>query len=300
MKKLSFIISLLTIFALVSCEKHEILYDTHDLADQSAEFQLHYFEPITSAASNYIDSVFVNGVLYSSVNGSGQLATYNGVPGGATGRFFAVAPGSVKFTFYRGYWSEGEGENEIRHGIVVYENVATLQKGKQNVFVTDLNEAPIVIPNDFPYKDKIHRDPPTAATYDTDSLATGKIVNVLFEKPGVPCQTKIQCQWRNDAKDANGDYIWHDMGTPIGFGEATPLCGFIVHKTAFNSSGYQTLYWRFLKEDGSVFTYTNASGREVAFTDYWTTYIGRSYLYMLGGNRGQSTNRMTMYRWTAL
>ena len=136
--------------------------------------------------------------------------------------------------------------------------------------------------------------------FDADSIATGKIVNVLFEKPGVPCAQKIQCQWRNDEKDANGDYIWHNMGNPIGFGEATPICGFIVHKTAFNSSGYQTLYWRFLKEDGSTFTYTNASGREVAFTDYWTTYIGRSYLYMLGGNRGQSTNRMTMYRWTAL
>lgn len=254
MKKLSFIIAVLTVFALVSCEKHEILYDTHELENQSAEFQLHYFEPITNASANYIDSVFVNGVLYSSVNGSGQLATYNGVPGGATGRFFAVAPGSVKFTFWR-------------KGQVIYDNVATLQKGKQNVFVTDLNEPPFVIVNDYPYKDKIIRDKPTNATYNTDSIATGKIVNVLFESPGVPCQTKIQCQWRNDEKDANGDYVWHDMGGPIGFGEATPLCGFIVHKTAFNSSGYQTLYWRFLKEDGSTFTYTNSSGREVAFTD---------------------------------
>ena len=287
MKKLSFIISLLVAVSLVSCEKHEILYDTHDLSEQSAEFQLHYFEPITNAASNYIDSVFVNGTLYSSVNGSGQLATYNGVPGGATGRFFAVAPGSVKFTFWRG-------------GSVIYDNVATLQKGKQNVFVTDLNEAPIVIQNDYPYAEKIIRDKPTAATYNTDSIATGKIVNVLFESPGVPCTQKIQCQWRNDETDANGNYVWHNMGGPIGFGEATPLCGFIVHKTAFNSSGYQTLYWRFLNEDGTPFKYTNASGNPANFTDYWTTYIGRSYLYMLGGNRGRSTNRMTMYRWTAL
>lgn len=275
------------VVSLVSCEKHEILYDTHDLADQSAEFQLHYFEPITNSSANYIDSVFVNGTLYSSVNGSGQLATYNGVPGGATGRFFAVAPGSVKFTFWRG-------------GSVIYDNVATLQKGKQNVYVYDLNEAPIVIQNDYPYASKIIRDPATAATYDTDSIATGKIVNLIFETPGVPCQTKVQCQWRNDEKDADGNWVWHDMGGPIGFGEATPLCGFIVHKTAFNSSGYQTLYWRFLKEDGSTFTYTNAYGNPVAFTDYWSTYIGRSYLYMLGGNRGQKTNRMTMYRWTAL
>ena len=166
--------------------------------------------------------------------------------------------------------------------------------------MTDLNEAPIVIQNDYPYAEKIIRDKPTAATYNTDSIATGKIVNVLFESPGVPCTQKIQCQWRNDETDADGNYIWHDMGGPIGFGEATPLCGFIVHKTAFNSSGYQTLYWRFLNEDGTPFKYTNASGNPANFTDYWTTYIGRSYLYMLGGNRGRSTNRMTMYRWTAL
>lgn len=287
MKKLSFIISLLMVVSLVSCEKHELLYDTHDLADQSAEFQLHYFEPITNSSANYIDSVFVNGVLYSSVNGSGQLATYNGVPGGATGRFFAVAPGTVKFTFWR-------------KGQVIYENSATLQRGKQNVFVHDLTQAPIVIVNDYPYKDKIAREAPTVETFDTDSLATGKIVNLIYEKPGVPCQTKVQCQWRNDEKDADGNYVWHNMGGPIGFGEATPICGFIVHKTAFNSSGYQTLYWRFLKEDGTTFNYTNSSGKEVAFTDYWSTYIGRSYLYMLAGNRGQKTNRMTMYRWTAL
>ena len=193
----------------------------------------------------------------------------------------------MKFTFWRG-------------GSVIYDNVATLQKGKQNVYVYDLNEAPIVIQNDYPYASKIIRDPATAATYNTDSIATGKIVNLLFETPGVPCQTKVQCQWRNDEKDADGNWVWHDMGGPIGFGEATPLCGFIVHKTAFNSSGYQTLYWRFLKEDGSTFTYTNAYGNPVAFTDYWPTYIGRSYLYMLAGNRGQKTNRMTMARWTAL
>ena len=287
MKKASFIISLLMIVSLVSCEKHEILYDTHDLDDQSAEFQLHYFEPITNTSANYIDSVFVNGILYSSVNGSGQLATYNGVPGGATGRFFAVAPGNVKFTLWR-------------KGSIIYDNVATLQKGKQNVFIYGMDEAPIVIQNDYPYASKIYRDPATAQTFDTDSIATGKIVNLIFERPGVPCQTKVQCQWRTAQKDAYGEYIWHDMGSPIGFGEATPICGFIVNKTVYNSSGYQTLYWRFLKEDGTVFTYTNASGREVAFTDYWTTYIGRSYLFMLAGNRAQSTNRMTMYRWTAL
>ena len=82
-----------------SCDKHELMFNTIPAGE--AEFQLHYFEPINNAAAYYIDSVFVNGVLYSSVNGSGQLLPYNGVPGGGIGKFFSINPGDVNLKFYR-------------------------------------------------------------------------------------------------------------------------------------------------------------------------------------------------------
>ena len=82
--------SLALMLLLASCDKHEMKFVDNKVVTDMAEFQLHYFEPIANTAANYIDSVFVNGVLYSSVNGSGQLVPYNGVPGGGIGKFFTV------------------------------------------------------------------------------------------------------------------------------------------------------------------------------------------------------------------
>ena len=93
--------SLALILMVASCEKHEILFPTTPVDKNDAMFQLHYFEPINNVAANYIDSVFVNDVIYSSVDGSGQLLPYNGVPGGSAARFFTVKSGEVNLKFYR-------------------------------------------------------------------------------------------------------------------------------------------------------------------------------------------------------
>ena len=147
--------SLALMLMLVSCDKHEMKFvDNYEVVDM-AEFQLHYFEPIANTATYYIDSVFVNGVLYSSVNGSGQLLPYNGVPGGGVGKFFSVNPGDVNFKFYR-------------KGNIVYDQNVTLTKGKQNVIVHDMNMAPIVIDNGYPYQHS--SGTPNVATWNTDSL----------------------------------------------------------------------------------------------------------------------------------
>ena len=114
--------SLALMLLLASCDKHEMKFVDNKVVTDMAEFQLHDFEPIANTAANYIDSVFVNGVLYSSVNGSGQLLPYNGVPGGGVGKFFTVEPGQVNFKFYR-------------KGNIVYDQNVNLTKGKQNVIV---------------------------------------------------------------------------------------------------------------------------------------------------------------------
>ena len=172
--------SLALMLMVVSCDKHEILYDTMPAAE--AEFQLHYFEPINNDAANYIDSVFVNGKLLSSMNGSGTLYPYNAIPSGATGRFFAVNAGETEFVFYRG-------------GKEVYRQTAVLNKGKQNVFVHDLAKAPIVVDNGYPYQHI--SGTPSVATWNTDSLATIKFVNLLYEDATTPYPGKLQYQWRH-------------------------------------------------------------------------------------------------------
>ena len=260
-----------------SCDKHEILYNTDPAAE--AEFQLHYFEPIDNVAANYIDSVFVNGVLYSSVNGSGQLTPYNGVPGGTTGRFFSINPGQAEFVFYR-------------KGNIVYQQTTTLKAGKQNVIVHDMNLAPIVIDNGYPYQHT--SGTPSVATWDTDSLETVKFVNLLYENATTPYPGKLQYQWQNPRTKE-----WENLGNPVAFGEATERAPILIVKTTHNSSGSCRIDYRILTEDGEVLQVANSGGKMVNYSDYWTGYIGRSYMHFFRGIRTGSPT-CAVSQWTSL
>ena len=272
--------SLALMLMVVSCDKHEILYDTMPAAE--AEFQLHYFEPIKNDAANYIDSVFVNGKLLSSMNGSGTLYPYNAIPSGATGRFFAVNAGETEFVFYRG-------------GKEVYRQTAVLNKGKQNVFVHDLAKAPIVMDNGYPYQHI--SGTPSVATWNTDSLATIKFVNLLYEDATTPYPGKLQYQWRHPKTK-----VYHNLGEPVAFGEATERIPVTVLKTKFNSSGYCTIYYKILDEDGNVLKYGEADGTMTNYSDYWTTYIGRAYMHFYAGVRqgGDVGPEASVRVWTSL
>lgn len=280
MKIIKFLIFYISIIFFVSCEKHEILYNTDTVGSDIAEFQLHYFEPIVNTSANYIDSVFVNDVLYSSVNGSGQLATYNGVPGGDVGRFFAVKAGTSNLKLYRG-------------GSIIYDNNVTLNPGKQNIFIHDLTKEPIVIDNLFSqYKSNIIIS--DVATWNTDSIATVRFYNFLYESDNTPYSGKLQYQFKNLT---TGEY--ENLGKPVAFGEATDRVPVIVHKTYFNSSGYCRVYYRILTEDGTILKTMNKYGNFIDYSDWWTTYIGRAYNHILRGYRA-STPLSSVSIWTSL
>lgn len=268
--------SLALMLMVASCDKHEILYNTDPAAE--AEFQLHYFEPIDNVAANYIDSVFVNGVLYSSVNGSGQLVPYNGVPGGTTGRFFSIEPGNAEFVFYR-------------KGNIVYQQTTTLKAGKQNVIVHDLNKEPIVIDNGYPYQHV--SGTPTVATWDTDSLETVMFINLLYEEAGKPYEGKLQYQWQHPTTKE-----WNNLGEPVAFGEATERAMVKVIKTTHNSSGSCRIDYRILTEDGAVLQICK-SNKFIDYSDYWTGYIGRSYMHFYSGIRTKN-NYSQVKQWTSL
>ena len=268
--------SLALMLMVASCDKHEILYNTDPAAE--AEFQLHYFEPIDNVAANYIDSVFVNGVLYSSVNGSGQLVPYNGVPGGTTGRFFSIEPGNAEFVFYR-------------KGNIVYQQTTTLKAGKQNVIVHDLNKEPIVIDNGYPYQHV--SGTPTVATWDTDSLETVMFINLLYEEADKPYEGKLQYQWQHPTTKE-----WNNLGEPVAFGEATERAMVKVIKTTHNSSGSCRIDYRILTEDGAVLQICK-SNKFIDYSDYWTGYIGRSYMHFYCGIRTKN-NYSQVKQWTSL
>ena len=304
------------LLAAVGCEKHKILYNTTSLADlnREAEFQLHYFVPMQDVSTNYIDSVFVNGELYTSVNGAGQLMSPNGLPV-TRSRFYAIQPGEIHIEF-------------MRNDETVYKGTATLPKGKSNVIVYDHEKDPLVIDNEFPYFQATRKL--DLEHFNTDTVESLRLINLLFEEKGVPYPGKLQYQyrdydtkdtiaWKADAKDPTKlvpitEYnTWKNVGEPVGFGETTKRVLVHVDKikginaSGFNSSGTAYLYYRIILpgEYETVEGALDANGKPINlqvpkqlkgywsktatemsnYSDYWTAYIGGVYNHFLCGIR---------------
>ena len=259
-------IAMALVIGFSACEKIELTHPYDDVDGRTALFQVFYYAPVSAVAANNIDSVYVNDVLYSSVDGSGQLVTYNGVPGGGVGRFFSAKPGDAKLRFMQG-------------GKDVYERVITLKEGRQCIYVYDFEENPSIIEL-TPYE---KRPLPSPAEWDTDSVAYVRFVNLLYEDPTTPYPGKLQYQWSRNETGA----VWANVGEPVGFGEATAFETITIHKETFNSAGTQRVNYRILTEDGKVLQVLNANsnGKMVDYSDWWNAAIGRAYTHNFAGVR---------------
>jgi hypothetical protein len=268
MKILKFLgLIFLSVF-IASCDENEIEYNTTSLDRDVAEFQLHYFVPLTSSSENYIYKVEVNDELYA--NNTALLSTYSAIPGGDVGRFYTVTSGSVNFKLYKG----------VDETLVYNQNV-TLKSGKQNVFVYDFDEAPIVFDNGYPYESNI--------TEDTDSACYVKFYNFLFETGDEPTGLSLQYQYIVDPDTKE----WVNIGEPVAFGETTGWQSVKVKKEVFNSSGKAKIYYKIKVVDanGNItgdLQLLNSNGNIVDYSDYWNGYIGRRYHHVLSGVRSEN------------
>jgi hypothetical protein len=262
-------LSLVLVVALtVSCQKHEIQYNSTPISDL-AEFQIHYVVPVTAAAAFNITKIEVNGMLYANIKA--PITTYNAVPNGSVGRFFTVTPGTVNIKLYRGALGD----------TLKYDQDVTLVKGKQNIFVHDYTKPPIVFDNGFPYTKNL--------TGNTDSSCYVKFYHFLYETAGVPCALKLQYQYIDPRNTA----LLINIGPPVSFGETTGWQPVKVVKSIFNSTGYARVDFRIkiIDANGNVvgdLQARNTSGATVSYADYWTEYIGRRYHHTLSGIRTTS------------
>ena len=308
MKIAKYIACALMLVAAVACQKHQIIYDTTKIADlgKTAEFQLHFFVPQTTAASQNVDSVFVNGVRYASIKGTTAVtfSAMNGIPSTA-GRFYVVAPGKVNIVLWRG-------------GEEIYNQTTTLKEGKVNIFIYDYEKEPIVLDNEYPYfnatrvLDLEH--------FGTDTVSSVRFINLLFEEKGKPYEGKLQYQYRQyNTKDTIDwtidektglpvpvtEYRWVNFGKPVGFGETTGRLLVPVDQiNGISASGKldqaaQALYYRILVADESKpqsewepMMHYAASGDKVmsVYSDYWTATVGRSTNHILCGIRTSNAN----------
>jgi len=253
-------------FFMSSCDEHEIEFMTTDVADGIAEFQLHYYVPVTAGTANYIYRVEINDELYA--NSTAPLYTYNAIPNGTVGKFYTVAAGTVNIKLYKGADLE-----------LVYDKDVTLSEGKQNVFVYDFDEEPKVFENGCPTE--------TVSEYG-DSTQWIKFYNFLYESDGTPVDFKIQYQFLDPDTDERVN-----IGEPVGFGEATDWEPVKITKTIYNSSGYCYIYYRMLivDSDGNVgddLTLLKSSGSYKTYSDYWKAYYGRYCHHVMAGCRTET------------
>ena len=264
MKILKYLSLVLLVALSASCEKHEIEYNATPITNM-AEFQLHYFVPVTALAANNITRIEVNGQLYATPKS--PLTTYNAIPSGTVGVFYSVTPGSVNLKLYQG--TNGE--------TLVYDQNVTLTAGKQNVYVHDFTQAPVVFDNGHPYT--------TNVTENTDSVAWVRFNNFLYETAGVTNNLRLQYQYIDPVTT---ELV--NIGEPVLFGETTGWQPVKVIKTVFNSSGSRVITFRIKVIDGSgavvgELQVRNASGVMVNYTATATLFIGRRYHHTLGGFR---------------
>ncbi|MGV3763810.1 hypothetical protein [Parapedobacter sp.] len=269
--------ALVAIVAFTACEKHVVEYDTTPIDDATtAQFQLHYMVPTTTGTANNINKVELNGQVLT--NETTPLSTYNAVPSGAVGRFFATEAGTVNLKLYRG---------AVGDLTLVYDRDIELPGGKHNVIIHDFDEPPIIIDNQAPY--------PTITTEHTGTTAWVKFYNLLYEKPGEPTPLKMQYQFQYVTDNETGAKSeWQNLGSPVAFGEATGWEPIVVNKTVEVSSGYARVDYRIRligpdgNDEGSLQLLNTASGEMRDFSDWWTGYVGRVYHHFLAGNRTEA------------
>jgi hypothetical protein len=256
---------------LFSCEKHKVEYDAVPVSSGEAEFQLHYFVPLTASTENNIYKIEINGQSIS--NSTSPLYTYNAVPSGAVGRFYTTTSGKNNIKLYKGEDLE-----------LVYDQDVELSAGKQNIFVYDFTKPPIVFDNGYPFEPLV--------TEQTGSTAWIKFYNFLFEEEGVPTTLKLQyqCQYTiNDISKEKSD--WMNVGVPVGFGEATGWEPVHVNvSTTSITSGNDRVDYRIKVidqngNDGGILQVMNSSNKFVNYSDWWTAYVGRRYHHVFSGMR---------------
>jgi len=267
MKIIKYLSLILAVTLVASCEKEPIEYDANPIGEV-AEFQLNYVVPVTTAAANNITKVEINGQLYA--NNTAPLKTYNAIPSGSAGRFYTVNPGTVNIKMYQGTDMDQ----------LVYDQNTTLTVSKQNVFVHDFNQPPVVIDNGYPY---IRRE-----VVETDSTTWVKFYNFLYETAGVPTTLRLQYQY---VSHRTGELV--NIGNPVAFGESTGWEQVLLLKTDIVSSGSRRIDYKIkvIDDNGAVvgdLQVMKSNGTYASYSDYWTGYLGRRAHHIFCGYRAAS------------
>jgi hypothetical protein len=305
MKKLKYLsIILVTAFVVMSCEKHEIVFDSRPASDV-ALVQFHNEIPVPSGTAYNFLKVELNGIDVTNENRV-TLSSYNSIPT-QLGRYYATSTGTATVKLY-----QGTAKN------LVYEQSVNLKAGKQGVIIYDYNQPPLTIEEPDNYV-------PDRASFDTDTIEYVRFFNLMREDATTASNLKLQYQYEytvhplytleDEAKkaipagkkvgDATGDATksgWLNLGAPVAFGEDTGWQIVPVKKVTYVSQGTARIDYRIkvveggvegvsMTADGLLRCYDRSAARITTdgCSDYWntaaTTAVGRRFYHFFSGYR---------------
>ena len=284
-----------------SCEKRTVEFDWTESAGK-VSYQVFNVNLMKNNSANAIYYLTVNGTEYANRH-SALISPYNFAPSGAVGAFYTIDPcSSLDITMKveesdpqfdpstGGPLLDDNGDPIVYYtDSLVYSNTAIAEGGfqadkKYQLFVYDYTKAPIVI------------DEPGAPVQELDMDTLGnstksgiRLYNFMFDAEGVPTTAKIKYCAKKVSK---GDYRWETDW--IAFGEASEWYSMDVYRASLNSSGYEYIYYDIIAQ------YPDGTQKTIVTDDYWTTYIGRAYYYVLYGSADGSIAKANITRFTAL
>jgi hypothetical protein len=301
LKYLSFI--LLTAFVVMSCEKHEITFDSRSASDV-ALVQFHNEIPVPSGTAYNFLKVELNGIDVTHGN-KVTLSSWNTIPD-QLGRYYSTSTGMATVKLY-----QGTAMN------LVYEQSVPLNAGKQGLILYDYNQPPLVVPEPDNYI-------PDRASYDTDTVGYVRFFNLMREDATTPSNLKLQYQYqyninpiytledeaagRIPAGKSVGNAVvapdvvrrseWLNLGPPVAFGENTDWQIIPIKKVTYVSQGAARIDYRIKVVEGGVEGVTMTAGDNLlicydrgdarisnGYTDYWTETVGRRYPHFFSGYR---------------
>lgn len=294
MKIFKYIIASVALCAsMASCSDKDVEFPMNPVEPGKAMVQVMYMEPMGTTTNVKIYRIDLNGKPY--VNNDAEiLARYNGFPGGGVSIYQAVDAGSVNVKLYRAKYVDGKvatDENGKMQFDLYYDKNFKVEAGqKAAVVIYDKDSDPAVI-------DENPEIPVTKGIDGTADWAAVRFYNFMFDEVGKPMKGRLQVRMQDDQSKE-----YKPVAEAVAFGEATSWFLTPVHKTVYNSSGSQrrdldVIYFDEEGNDQGRLIFTNSSGKEVGFTDYWTLYLGRGYSWYIRGTRNDKTYPVAITQW---
>lgn len=271
MKYLKYLVlSLLAVLTATSCTKDEPELGWKPADMDQAFVQVYYMSLVSTASANNIKYITINGVEYT-YDHQAMISPYNFSPSYTVGSAYATttgkctikletesgtaASGYTRTTVYEGTTNEDLTAGEI-HQVIVWDN--------------ENQSAPIV-----------HKfgTPPVYNDYDETynaTLASARFYNFMFDEPGVPTTAKLYFDLR---REKNGEIYASYPEGGLSFGEASEYFDTYVDPDQMLGASRYAYIWHDVRA-----VWPDGTEEILLKSDYWSTYLGRSYHYFYRGS----------------